>query len=153
MFQASLQLRRHQKSRGWGTGQTPESSPKKKSPREKNRLAGRPKTRDSECPQGSPRRRPQPSSQSRLFGPCLYLNSVLCCLGCQCQKARWLGNTHEILSSQVQKTQEQARRNAHSLGRPARFGHRRRSDRNMREAGKSPFISVAATPQSFTATP
>lgn len=39
-----LQLRRHQKSWGWGTGQTPKSSPKKKSPREKkNRLAGRPK--------------------------------------------------------------------------------------------------------------
>lgn len=103
MFQASLQLRRHQKSRGWGTGQTPKSSPKKKSPREKNRLAGRPKTRDSECPQGSPRRRPQPSSQSRLFGPCLYLNSVLCCLGCQCHKARWLGNTHEIHQARHRK--------------------------------------------------
>ena len=103
MFQASLQLRRHQKSRGWGTGQTPKSSPKRNRPEKKTGWLDDQKHEIQNALKGRREGHPNPSSQSHLFGPCLCLNSVLCCLGCQCHKARWLGNTHEIHQARHRK--------------------------------------------------
>lgn len=146
-------MRRHQISRGWGNGTNPQSSQKRNRPEEGEKQAGwTTKTRDSECPQGSPRKRPQPFNQSRLLGPCLCLNSVPCCLGCQCQKARWLGNTHDIhLDRHRNRNKRDAMHTPWAV--PLVSDTDERSDRNMREAGKSPFISVTTTPRSFTDTP